>query len=95
MGYSGLVPCEHSSGNRVQRGGITKTGNGHLRRMLVEAAWAYQHRPNVIGFLLRRQKALEISEEGKKIARKAQQRLHKRSLLCKLALPAPRAYCIH
>jgi transposase len=78
MGYSGLVASEHSSGNRVQRGGITKTGNGHLRRVLVEAAWAYQHRPNVIGFLLRRQKSLAISEEAKKIAWKAQQRLHKR-----------------
>ena len=66
------------SGNRVQRGGITKTGNGHLRRVLVEAAWAYQHRPNVTGFLLRRQKNLDISEEAKKIAWKAQQRLHKR-----------------
>ena len=33
MGYSGLVPSENSSGNRVQRGGITKTGNGHLRRL--------------------------------------------------------------
>lgn len=62
----------------MQRGGITKAGNGHLRRVLVEAAWAYQHRPNVIGFLLRRQKTLAISEEAKKIAWKAQQRLHKR-----------------
>src|ERR1051326_2628676 len=78
MGYSGLVASEHSSGNRVQRGGITKTGNGHLRRVLVEAAWAYQHRPNVTGFLLRRQKNLAISEEAKQIAWKAQQRLHKR-----------------
>lgn len=52
MGYSGLVACEHSIGSRIQRGGITKTGNGHLRRVLVEAAWAYQHRPNVIGFWL-------------------------------------------
>jgi transposase len=78
MGYSGLVACEHSSGNRIQRGGITKAGNGHLRRVLVEAAWAYQHRPNVTGFLLRRQKNLVISEEAKKIAWKAQQRLHKR-----------------
>jgi transposase len=74
-----LVAREHSSGNRIQRGGITKTGNGHLRRVLVEAAWAYQHRPNVIGFLLRRQKSLAISEEAKDIAWKAQQRLHKRS----------------
>lgn len=38
MGYSGLVAREHSSGNRVQRGGITKTGNSHLRRVVVEAA---------------------------------------------------------
>lgn len=78
MGYSGMVPSEHSSGNRVRRGGITKTGNGHLRRVIGEAAWAYQHRPNVIGHLLRRQKSLSISEEAKKIAWKAQQRLHKR-----------------
>ena len=78
MGYSGLVAREHSSGNRVLRGGITKTGNSHLRRVLVEAAWAYQHRPNVTGFLLRRQKDLQISEESKQIAWKAQQRLHKR-----------------
>jgi len=78
MGYSGLVAREHSSGNRVQRGGITKTGNSHLRRVLVEAAWAYQHRPNVTGFLLRRQKNLALSDEVKKIAWKAQYRLHKR-----------------
>ena len=78
MGYSGLVSSEHTTGNRVQRGSITKTGNGHLRRVLVEAAWAYQHRPNVIGHLLRRQKNLAISEEAKQIAWKAQQRLHKR-----------------
>ena len=78
MGYSGMVSSEHSSGNRVRRGGITKTGNSHLRRVIGEAAWAYQHRPNVIGHLLRRQKNLSISEEAKKIAWKAQQRLHKR-----------------
>ena len=78
MGYSGLVAREHSSGNRVQREGITKTGNGHLRRVVMEAAWAYQHRPNVTGFLLRRQKNLKLSDEVKAIAWKAQQRLHKR-----------------
>ena len=44
----------------------------------MEAAWAYQHRPNVIGYLLRRQKDLAISQEVKDIAWKAQQRLHKR-----------------
>jgi transposase len=73
-----MVAREYSSGNRVHRGGITKTGNGHLRQVVGEAAWAYQHRPNVIGFLARRQKKLAISEEVKKIAWKAQQRLHKR-----------------
>jgi transposase len=78
MGYSGLVAREHSSGNRIQRGSITKTGNSHLRRVLVEAAWAYQHRPNVTGFLLRRQKTLALSDEVKQIAWKAQYRLHKR-----------------
>ena len=65
MGYSGMVAREYSSGNRVQRGGITKTGNGHLRRVVGEAARAYQHRPNVIGLLARRQKSLAISEEAK------------------------------
>ena len=64
MGYSGLVPSEHSSGNRVQRGGITKTGNGHLRRVIGEAAWAYQHRPNVIGFLAQGKRAWRLSEES-------------------------------
>jgi transposase len=78
MGYSGLVPSEHSSGNKVVRGPITKTGNAHLRRVLVEAAWSYQHRPNVTGYLLRRQKSLALSEEVKQIAWKAQHRLHKR-----------------
>jgi transposase len=78
MGYSGLVPREYSSGNRVQRGAITKTGNAHLRRVLVEAAWTYRHRPNLQGRLLRRQKSLALSDEVKRIAWKAQQRLHKR-----------------
>ncbi len=78
MSYSGLVSREHSSGNRTLSGAITKTGNAHLRRVIVEAAWAYQHRPNVTGFLLRRQKSLNLSEEVKQIAWKTQQRLHKR-----------------
>lgn len=78
MGYSGLVSREHSSGTHIQRGAITKTGNAHLRRVVVEASWAYQHRPNVTGFLLRRQKNLALDEETKQIAWKAQQRLHSR-----------------
>jgi len=78
MGYSGLVSREHTSGNRVQRGAITKSGNAHLRRVMLEAAWTYRHRPNVQGRVLRRQKSLALSEEAKRIAWKAQQRLYKR-----------------
>jgi transposase len=78
MGYSGLVASEHSSGNRIQRRSITKTGNAHLRRVIIEAAWAYQHRPWLGGFLLRRQRDLKLTEETKEIAWKAQYRLHKR-----------------
>jgi transposase len=47
MSYAGIVPREHSSGTSRHRGAITKTGNAHLRRVLVEAAWAYRHRPNL------------------------------------------------
>ena len=43
MAYLGLVPSEQSSGEHVYRGGITKTGNGEARRMLVEAAWSYRY----------------------------------------------------
>ena len=78
MAYSGLVPREHSSGGKVNRGAITKTGNAHLRRVLVESAWSYQHRPSAQGRLLRRQKALALDDEVKRISWKAQQRLHKR-----------------
>ena len=62
---------------RIQCGAITKTGNAHLRRVLVEAAWAYQHRPNVTGYMLR-QKSLALSDEVKQMAWKAQYRLNKR-----------------
>jgi transposase len=76
MGYSGLVSSEFTTGNRVRRGHITKTGNGHLRRVIGEAAWAYQYRPWVGGALLKRQQGLD--EEVKEIAWKAQWRLHTR-----------------
>jgi transposase len=76
MGYGGIVSSEDSSGGRTRRGAITKTGNAHLRRIVVEAAWAYRHRPNLSKGLRARQKDLppEICE----IAWKAQHRLHKR-----------------
>jgi transposase len=74
MGYTGLVPREHSSGSGVQRGAITKTGNAHLRRVLVEAAWAYRHRANPASGVLRaRQHGQPASIIA--IATKAQQRL--------------------
>lgn len=76
MAYGGIVPSEDSSGERTQRGNITKTGNAHLRRVVVEAAWAYRHRPSVGAKLQRRQE--NVSEEVKEIAWKAQQRLHQR-----------------
>ena len=47
MGYLGLVPSEAPTGDKVKRGGITKAGNGRVRRILVEAAWAYRHPPRV------------------------------------------------
>lgn len=47
MAYLGLVPSEYSSGPRQQRGGITHTGNRHVRRLLIEAAWHYRHKPRV------------------------------------------------
>ena len=45
MSYLGLTPSEYSSGQQQHRGHITKTGNRHARRLLIEAAWHYQHRP--------------------------------------------------
>jgi len=78
MGYSGLVSSEFSSGNRIRRGGITKTGNAHLRRVIVESAWAYQYRPWISGFLLRRQRDLNLEPDVKEIAWKARWRLHTR-----------------
>jgi transposase len=73
MSYAGIVSSEHSSGNRTQRGRITKTGNAHLRRVVVEAAWSYKHRPGVGTALKKRQ--VGQSEEVKEIAWKAQHRL--------------------
>ena len=51
MAFTGLVPSEHSSGASRHQGSITKTGNVHIRRVLVEAAWAYRYAPAVRGKL--------------------------------------------
>jgi transposase len=76
MAYSGTIPSESSSGKRTRRGSITKTGNAHLRRIVVEAAWCYRLRPGVGPALRKRQEG--VAEEIKEIAWKAQHRLHKR-----------------
>jgi transposase len=76
MGYSGAVASEDSSGERTRRGGITKAGNAHLRRVVIEAGWAYRHRPS-LGPALRKRQAT-VSAEVKEIAWKAQHRLHNR-----------------
>jgi transposase len=76
MGYSGAVPREHTTGSRVRRGGITKTGNAHLRRVVGEAAWAYRYRPAVGPALRKRQAA--VGADVTAIAWKAQHRLHAR-----------------
>jgi transposase len=76
MAYGGIVASEDSSGARIHRGKITKTGNAHLRRVVVEAAWAYRHRPAIGATLRKRQEP--VSEKVKEISWKAQQRLHAR-----------------
>ena len=77
MAFVGLVPSEHSSGSKQRRGGITKTGNGHVRRLLIQAAWHYRHPPRLRSLIMRRRWA----EQPPKIvahAQKAQERLHRR-----------------
>lgn len=76
MAHLGLVPSEHSSGSRRRRGGITKTGNGHARRVLIEASWCYRLPARKTAHFRRR--AEKASETVQAIAWKAQKRLCKR-----------------
>jgi transposase len=76
MAFTGLVPSEYSSGASQVRGRITKTGNAHLRRVLVEAAWQYRHHPF-------RGRSLQLRQRGAppaiiEQAWQAQHRLHRR-----------------
>jgi transposase len=73
MAYLGAVPSEYSSGSTQVRGGITKTGNGHVRRVLVEAAWSYRFPARKTTYLQNR--AERTSEAVQDIAWKAQVRL--------------------
>jgi transposase len=76
MAFVGLVPSEHSSGSKRAQGGITKTGNAHLRRVLVESAWHYRHHPFVGDTLRARQQGAPADVIA--CAWTAQQRLHRR-----------------
>lgn len=76
MSYLGLVPSENSTGDRHRRGAITKTGNKHARRLLIEASWHYRHKP-AVGQKLRKRR------EGQPgwviaLADRAQARLHRK-----------------
>jgi transposase len=71
--FLGLVPSEHSSGEKRQRGKITKTGNGHARRVLVEGAQSYSHAARISRLILKRQEGM--SQEVRDIAWKCQVRL--------------------
>jgi transposase len=73
MAYLGLVPSQHSTGERVVRGSITKTGNGHARRLLTEAAWNYRFRPRV-GYRAQR-RAEDLPQGLRELGWKAQLRL--------------------
>jgi transposase len=76
MGYLGLVPSEHSSGERTSRGSITKTGNAHARRLLTEAAWNYRFKARIGKEAQVRQQ--DLSESIRTTAWKAQLRLTQR-----------------
>ena len=88
MGFVGLVPRENSSGGTRRQGGITKAGNGHVRRLLLEAAWQYVHAPAVVSQRLveRRQ---GVPEEVIQIADRALRRLRKKAsaLLIRKKMP--------
>lgn len=89
MAFLGLVPSEHSSGANKRQGSITKAGNSHVRRVLVEAAWNYRHRPGTA--------ALKKRREGQSprviaIADRAMTRLYRRySRMTSARVPAPKA----
>jgi transposase len=76
MGYVGLIPSEQTSGDHRRQGPITKTGNTHLRRVLIEAAWHYQRQPRMSKAI--RERNVGVAPGVCAIAWKAQKRLHQR-----------------
>ena len=87
MAYLGLVPGEHSSGERHRRGSMTKMGNTLARRLVVEAAWHYRHRPGVGCTLAQRRSGQPVRVIA--IADKAQQRLCRRFRRLAVHKPGP------
>jgi transposase len=75
MAFLGLIPSEHSSGSKRSRGPITKAGNGHVRRLMIEAAWHYRHRPSVV--ILKKRRAGQPPQVVA-LADKAMRRLNRR-----------------
>ena len=76
MNYLGLTPSEYSTGERRRQGGITKTGNTHARRALIEGAWAYRYPAKISRHLqLRLEKVPKAIQD---MSWKAQVRLCKR-----------------
>lgn len=76
MSYVGLIPSESSSGEVRRQGKITKTGNRHVRRLLIESSWSYRYQPALKGELKKRQGGQSPSVQA--ISWKAQNRLHKK-----------------
>src|ERR1051326_3898031 len=76
MAAVGVVPSEFSTGDKIKRGAITKTGHAHVRRVLIQAAWHYQHytRP---GPRVRRRRTGQPAERLA-IAERCDRRLHRR-----------------
>ena len=87
MSYLGLVPSEHSSGGSRRQGGITKSGNRHVRRALVNAAWNYRHRPAVGAGLRKRRQGQPAPILA--LADRAQKRLYRRFIHLSLTRGKP------
>jgi len=75
MSYVGVVPCESTTGQQRRLGAITKTGSGHARRLLVEAAWHYRKAPRTAKALTDRQDGQPAQAVA--VAWSAQRRLHR------------------
>lgn len=74
MAYLGLVPGEYSSGEKTKRGRITRTGNEHVRWILVESAWNYRFKPRMSHPIRKRNEG--VAPGVRRIAWAAQKRLH-------------------